>query len=93
MALPAVAWALLHQLAIKRTRFGAGEADQWLKSLDALPKDIGSISSTHTAAHDGLLTQVPGSLTSSAHAQGRYYIHVDKTYTHLRGGITKENRG
>jgi hypothetical protein len=33
---------------------GAGEMDQWLRTLAALPRDLGSIPSTHGAAHSCL---------------------------------------
>lgn len=46
--------ALLYQLAIKKTGDGAGEMDQWLRSLAALSKDIGSVPNTYMAAHNGL---------------------------------------
>ena len=31
---------------------GAGEVDQWLRALATLQLDPGSVSSTHTAAHN-----------------------------------------
>jgi hypothetical protein len=42
-----------------------GETAQWLRALAALPEDLGSIPSTHTAAHNCLELQFQGSLTSS----------------------------
>jgi hypothetical protein len=48
-------------LKIKVVNAGAGEMDQWLKALAALPEDLGSIPSTHVAAYNSSF----GNLTPS----------------------------
>ena len=45
-----------HRLIIKENG-GAGEMAQWLRALDALPEDPGSIPSTHMAVHNCLQFQ------------------------------------
>jgi hypothetical protein len=39
---------------IKISKLGAGEMTQWLRALTAFPEDLGSIPSTHMAAHNCL---------------------------------------
>ena len=39
---------------LKRDTLGAGEMGQWLGPLMVLPEDLGSIPSTHMAAHNCL---------------------------------------
>jgi hypothetical protein len=39
---------------VKKQTLGAGEIVQWLRALTDLPKDPGSIRSTHMAVHNYL---------------------------------------
>ena len=45
---------------LKTCLSGAGEMAQWLGALTALPEDLGSIPSTHMAAHNCLKIQLQG---------------------------------
>ena len=38
----------------QKCKAGAGQMAQWLRALPALPEDLGSIPSTHVAAHNCL---------------------------------------
>jgi hypothetical protein len=45
---------MISEIALKISSNGAEKMVQWLKVLDALPKDLGSIPSTHVTAHNRL---------------------------------------
>ena len=65
-----------------------------LRALAALAEDPGSVPSTHTAAHNHLLTQVPGesntllralnTLLCARHSRGAHNIYASRTPIHIK---------
>lgn len=67
---------------LKKEKDKSGQTAPWLRALDALVEDLGSISSTHAAAH----SHVHPSLSSRLHRHCRYMVctHTSRrthTYT------------
>lgn len=60
---------------------------QWLRALDNLAEDLGSVLSTHMVAHDGLYLQFQFSVVLYTHATE---IHVGKLLVHF---FKKRERG
>lgn len=57
---------------VKTHRSGLERWPEWLRALDALTEDPGSVPRTHMLAHSHLsVTPVPGDLTCSSVHQGQ----------------------
>jgi hypothetical protein len=66
------------ELLIKITGVEAGKMAQWLRTLAVLPKDPGSISSRHMAAHNCVRVQLQ--LVGHSHT----HIQTDRTTMYIK---------